>query len=138
MTPDPKKIPRPWLKHYDKHVPASLVYPQESLPELFGNSCAENTHRVALQFLGKSLRYGQIEASATAFAAHLAEQGIHKGDRVFMMLPNSPHFVIAYYAILKIGAVAVPGSWSFFLTCCTTRCQPCCSRIPISRRLLLT
>jgi long-chain acyl-CoA synthetase len=110
MTPDPKKIPRPWLKHYDKHVPASLVYPQESLPELFGNSCAENTHRVALQFLGKSLRYGQIEASATAFAAHLAEQGIHKGDRVFMMLPNSPHFVIAYYAILKIGAVAVPAS----------------------------
>ena len=110
INPDPKTIQRPWLKHYDKHVPVSLSYPRESLPELFANSCAENAHRVALQFMGKSIRYGQVEASATAFAAYLTEQGINKGDRVFMMLPNSPHFVIAYYAILKLGAVAVPAS----------------------------
>lgn len=103
-------MPKPWLKHYDKHVPASLTYPKETLPELFEQSCAENAHRVALQFIGKSLRYGQIEASASAFAAYLAEQGVQKGDRVFLMLPNSPHFVIVYYAILKRGAVAVPAS----------------------------
>lgn len=108
--PDPNQIPKPWLKHYDKHVPHTLNYPHESLPELFANSCAENAHRVAIKFLGKSLRYGQVEASATAFAAYLAEQGVTKGDRVFLMLPNSPHFVIAYYGILKLGAVAVPAS----------------------------
>lgn len=109
-NPNPNTIPKPWLRHYDKHVPVSLDYPRDSLPELFAKSCAENSHRVALQFLGKSLRYGQVEASATAFAAYLTELGIRKGDRVFLMLPNSPHFVITYYAILKLGAVAVPAS----------------------------
>jgi long-chain acyl-CoA synthetase len=110
INPDPDKIHKPWLKHYDRHVPPSLAYPKETLPELFAASCAENAHRIALKFLGKSLSYAQVEASANAFAAYFAEQGVKKGDRVFLMLPNSPHFVIVYYAILKCGAVAVPAS----------------------------
>lgn len=107
---NPTSLPRPWLAHYDAHVPPSLTYPEEILPELFAESCAENAHRIALTFLGKSLRYGQLESSANALACYLAEQGISKGDRVMLLLPNSPQFVIAYYAILKRGAVAVPAS----------------------------
>lgn len=110
IHPDPKSIPRPWLKHYDAHVPETLIYPTESLPQIFKASTAKHSHRKAVQFLGKSLTYAQIEKSANAFAAFLAEKGVHKGDRVLLMLPNSPHFIIAYYAILKRGAIVVPAS----------------------------
>ncbi|MCS6983656.1 MAG: long-chain fatty acid--CoA ligase [Leptospiraceae bacterium] len=108
MKLDPKKLPRPWLKFYDKEVPPTLDYPKESLPELFQKSCQENGHKVALKFLGKSLTYAQIERSANAFAHFFSNRGITKNDRVMLMLPNSPHFVIAYYALLKIGAIVVP------------------------------
>lgn len=110
MKPDPKSIPRPWLKHYDAHVPETLVYPDATLPELFQASTAKHAHRIAVKFLGKSLTYAQIEKSANAFAGYLSEKGIRKGDRVLLMLPNSPHFIIAYYAILKCGAITVPAS----------------------------
>lgn len=110
IKPDPQSIPRPWLKHYDAHVPETLRYPTESLPELFKASTAKHAQRKAVQFFGKSLTYAQIEKSANAFAAFLAEKGINKGDRVLLMLPNSPHFIIAYYAILKRGAIVVPAS----------------------------
>ncbi len=110
IKPDPQSIPRPWLKHYDGHVPETLEYPKESLPELFKASTAKHAHRIAVKFLGKSLSYAQIEKSANAFAAYLAEKGVNKGDRVLLMLPNSPHFIVAYYAILKRGAIVVPAS----------------------------
>lgn len=108
MKLDPKKMPKPWLKFYDKEVPHSLEYPQESLPELFRKSCEENRHKIALKFLGKSMTYGQIEKSANAMAHFFSDKGISKGDRVLLMLPNSPHFVIAYYGLLKVGAIVVP------------------------------
>lgn len=110
MKPDPKSIPRPWLRHYDAHVPETLSYPSETLPELFKASTRKHAQRIAVKFLGKSLTYAQIEKSANAFATYLAEKGIRKGDRVLLMLPNSPHFIIAYYASLKCGAIAVPAS----------------------------
>lgn len=110
IKPDPKSIPRPWLKHYDPHVPETLDYPRQSLPELFRISTEKHADRSAVKFLGKSLSYAQIEKSANAFAAYLESKGVGKGDRVLLMLPNSPHFIIAYYAILKRGAIVVPAS----------------------------
>ena len=107
---DPETLARPWLKHYDPHVPHSLVYPQQSLPELFRASTEKHAGRIAVKFLGKSLSYAQVEKSANAFAAYLASKGIGKGDRVLLMLPNSPHFIIAYYGALKRGAIVVPAS----------------------------
>ncbi len=110
IKPNPATIDKIWLKHYDEHVPPSLKYPVVSLPVIFRESTAKHAGRTALQFLGKKLSYAQIEKSAVAFAAYLREHGIGKGDRVMLMLPNSPHFVIAYYGILKCGAVVVPAS----------------------------
>ncbi|HRP69885.1 MAG TPA: long-chain fatty acid--CoA ligase [Turneriella sp.] len=110
IKPDPKSIPRPWVKHYDKHVPETMEYSSKSLPELFEESAKEHATRVGVKFLGKSICYAEIEKSATAFAAFLEAKGIGKGDRVFLMLPNSPHFIVAYYAALKRGAIVVPAS----------------------------
>src|SRR5688572_15394771 len=101
MKPNTESILRPWLRHYDKHVPPALKYPRETLPDLFRVSTTKYSRRIAVKFLGKSLTYGQIEKSAAAFAAYLTQSQVSKGDRVLLMLPNSPHFVIAYYAILK-------------------------------------
>ncbi|MBV6494771.1 MAG: Long-chain-fatty-acid--CoA ligase [Turneriella sp.] len=110
IKPDPRSIPRPWLKHYDAHVPETLSYPTESLPELFEKSTTEHAKRLAVKFLGKKIYYHEIEKAAGAFAAFLEKKGIAKGDRVFLMLPNSPHFIVAYYAALKRGAIVVPAS----------------------------
>lgn len=110
MRPDPATIPTPWLKHYDPHVPHHLQYADNPLHEIFAASCAEHAHRTAVQFLGKSLSYAQIEKSAQALAVFLAQCEIQAGDRVMLMLPNSPHFIVAYYALLKLGAVVVPAS----------------------------
>lgn len=110
MRPDPATIPSPWLRHYDPHVPHHLHYADIPLHEIFAASCARHAQRVAVQFLGKSLSYAQIEKSAQAFAVFLAQCEIQPGDRVMLMLPNSPHFIVAYYALLKLGAVVVPAS----------------------------
>ena len=55
IKPDPKSIPRPWLKHYDPHVPETLDYPRQSLPELFRISTEKHADRSAVKLLGKSL-----------------------------------------------------------------------------------
>lgn len=110
MKPDPATLPKPWLKHYDAHVPHNLQYADIPLHEIFAASCARHAKRTAVKFIGKSLSYAQIEKSAQAFAAFLTQCEIQPGDRVMLMLPNSPHFIISYYALLKLGAVVVPAS----------------------------
>ncbi|MDD1707454.1 MAG: long-chain fatty acid--CoA ligase, partial [Methanoregulaceae archaeon] len=59
-------------------------------------------------FFGKQLTYRQIKQLSDRFAASIRRMGIQKGDRVVLLLPNSPQFIIAYYGLLKAGAVIVP------------------------------
>lgn len=110
IKPDPNTIPKPWLQHYDAHVPPTLAYSEQSLPEIFRENTQKNAERIAVKFLGKALTYAQIEKSANAFAAYFEAKGVGKGDRVMLMLPNSPHFIAAYYGALKRGAIVVPAS----------------------------
>ena len=99
---------RPWTAHYDPGVPASLDYPDISLPTFFDRTAERYPDRVATVFHDARIRYGALKRRIDSFASGLISAGIQPGDRVAVMLPNVFEFPIAYYAALRIGAVIVP------------------------------
>jgi long-chain acyl-CoA synthetase len=101
-------VERPWLRHYDAGVPPSLEYPRVPLYRLLDEAAARGPRRIAARFLGRRLSYGELKQSSDALAFALRGLGVSPGDRVALLLPNAPPFIIAYYGILKVGAVVVP------------------------------
>jgi long-chain acyl-CoA synthetase len=98
---------RPWLKHYDYWVQPHMNYPRRPLHEILRLTASEIPDRPATAFLGAHLTYGQIKEQSDKLATALARLGIRQGDRVGIMLPNCPQYVIATFAILRLGAVVV-------------------------------
>ena len=109
-------IERPWLAHYDPGVPHSLTYPAIPLPQLLRDTASRLPDAVATLFggvvagrlLDAPLTYAELDRLADRFAAGLQALGVRKGDRVALLLPNCPQFVIAFYGALRAGAVVVP------------------------------
>jgi len=99
---------RAWFKHYDSQVPVHLSYPHLPLYSLLDESAARQPANPCSNFFGKRLTYRQIKELSDLFAASIGSLGIRKGDRVILLLPNSPQFLIVYYGLLKAGAVVVP------------------------------
>ena len=97
-----------WLKHYDRGVPPHLDVPRVPLYQFQDDSAARKPNGVCLRFFGQPTTFQQIKAASDRFAASLRKLGVKPGDRVALLLPNSPQFVIAYYGILKAGGVVVP------------------------------
>src|SRR5207249_12061180 len=98
---------RPWLEHYDYWVRAHLTYPGRSLADLLAITAVERPDRPATQFLGAQLTFLDLKRRSDALAASLGALGIVKGDRVGIMLPNCPQYIIAAFAVLRLGAVVV-------------------------------
>ncbi len=101
-------VARPWLRSYDKGVPQSINYPGTTLHTCLEETSARYPDHPAIIFMGRKITYGMLCNLANHFAASLQHLGISPEDKVALFLPNSPQFVIAYYGILKAGAVAVP------------------------------
>lgn len=100
----PNKV---WLKDYPAEVPPTYDYPKRNLAFLLTDSAASYPDRIALDFLGKRMTYRALLDSARRFANALLKQGVRKGDRVAVMLPNCPQAVIAYYGTLMMGGIVV-------------------------------
>jgi long-chain acyl-CoA synthetase len=99
---------RPWFTSWRAGVPTSLApYPETSVYALLTDSVAAFPDRPALAFLGKHLTYRELSDEVDRFSAVLAGLGVGKGDRVGLLLPNSPQYVIAFYATVRLGAIAV-------------------------------
>jgi len=98
---------RPWYAHYDEGVPREVIHPEVPLYELMRSTAAANPNKQALDFLGKRMSYGELWEATRRFARGLQDLGVKPGDRVSIMLPNTPQFVIAFYGTLLAGAVAV-------------------------------
>jgi long-chain acyl-CoA synthetase len=79
-----------------------------NLAQILGEAAARDPEQVAVKLDDFALNYGLLEQAAKRIAGMLAARGIEPGDRVALMLPNVPHFVVAYYGILRAGAVVVP------------------------------
>jgi long-chain acyl-CoA synthetase len=97
-----------WLKHYPQGVPANIDVAQyASLVSLIEESFKKHRDLPAFQFMGKAISFGQIDDLSRAFAAYLQSQGLERGDRVAIMMPNLPQYPVAVAAILRAGCVVV-------------------------------
>ncbi len=106
-----------WVKYYDNNVPANIDIPEIPLWQLLRDAAAEAPNRIALRMVLRYLpfdiaiqakyTYREVDQLSDRFAAELSELGTTKGDRVALMLPNIPQYVIAFFGILKIGAIVV-------------------------------
>ncbi|EAT59605.1 AMP-binding protein [Chlorobium ferrooxidans] len=100
---------KPWLRHYDKGVPRTLhPYPEESMIDVVRRTAEESPDHPALHFKGRALSYIELERQSNMLAGALGALGIAKGERVALIMPNSPQMVISELGIWKAGAVAVP------------------------------
>ncbi|HVX08242.1 long-chain-fatty-acid--CoA ligase [Humibacter sp.] len=98
---------RPWLSSYAEGVPAEIEAPRGALPHLIEESVAAYADHVALEFFGKTTTYRQLGEAIDRVAGGLAALGVKAGDRVALVLPNCPQHVVAFYAVLRLGAVVV-------------------------------
>ena len=98
---------RPWSKRYDEGVPYSIDYPKVPLHHFLEESARKYPNTPCTIFKGAKITYGEMNELTDRLAAGLAEIGIKKGDRIGLFMPNTPQFVMAYFAILKIGGVVV-------------------------------
>jgi long-chain acyl-CoA synthetase len=105
---------RPWLASYPPDVPQTLEpYPEKSLYSLLEESAKRFPNAPAVSFwlpgapLGKKLTFAQLLKEVDQFSRVLAALGVQRGDRVGLVLPNCPQYVIAYYAAIRLGAIAV-------------------------------
>ncbi|MFH0789237.1 MAG: AMP-binding protein [Pseudomonadota bacterium] len=96
---------KPWTKSWPDIYPRSLKYYKGSIVDFMEASARRFPDRTALIFMEKSMRYGELLDQTLRLATALADLGVKKGDRVALFMPNCPQFVVAYYAVLKIGAI---------------------------------
>ena len=98
---------KPWLSSYAEGVPASIPTPTQTLVEMLDVSVRRHRRRVALEFFGAETTYGELGEQVSRVANALRRLGVQRGDRVALVLPNCPQHVVAFYAILRIGAIAI-------------------------------
>ncbi len=99
---------RPWLSSYPQGVPADIdVNQYSSLVGLMEESFQKYAQRVAYSFMGKNITFAQTDSLSSAFAAYLQSLGLAKGDRIAIMMPNTPQYPITVAAILRAGFVVV-------------------------------
>ena len=97
-----------WLKHYPEGVPHEIDVAQyQSLVALLEESFQKYRDRPAYKFMGKTVTFGQVDDLSRAFAAYLQAQGLEKGDRVAIMMPNVPQYPVVVAGILRAGLVVV-------------------------------
>ncbi len=107
-----------WFNHYEPNVPHTLTYPDVPLQQFLADTARRYPDNIATKLvlkyllggkvtIGGTLTYRELNAHADRFAAALHALGVKQGDRVAVMLPNSPQFVIAFYGALKAGATVV-------------------------------
>jgi len=98
---------RPWLKFYDSRTPYRIRPPIAPVTRTLEAAGRRFGGTDALRFYGRSISYRQLNRLSNRFGSGLTALGIAPGDRVAIMLPNIPQALIAYYGVLKLGAVAV-------------------------------
>ena len=98
---------RPWLTRYDEGVPAHLDYPDVPIFRFLEDNARDFPSAICTVFKGAKITYQEMNVITDRLAAGLTSLGVKKGDRVGIFMPNTPQFVIAYFAILKAGGVVV-------------------------------
>ena len=99
--------PRPWIASYAEGVPEDLAPVTGSLVDIVDASARDYPDAAALQFFGRETSYRSLHEQIERAAAGLRDLGVKAGDPVAIVLPNCPQHIVAFYAILRLGAVVV-------------------------------
>ena len=97
----------PWFSSYDKGVPHDIVIPEGGLQNILDTAAETYGQREAIVFQNTHISYRELKELAEKLAASLRRRGVRPGDRVSIMLPNLPQTFIAFWGVMKAGAVAV-------------------------------
>jgi long-chain acyl-CoA synthetase len=97
----------PWLESYDDAVPHSLEYPEVPLFHFLDASAQKYPNQPCTIFKGAKISYREMSEFTDRLAAGLADIGVKKGDRIGLFIPNTPQFVMAYFAVLKAGGIVI-------------------------------
>ncbi len=95
------------MKNYQPGVPAEIELPTEPLTEMLDRSVREAATYPAMEFFGRRTTYAELGDQVARVAEGLRRLGVRHGDRVALILPNCPQHVVAFYAVLRLGAVVV-------------------------------
>ena len=98
---------RPWLKYYDGRTPYRIKLPNVPLPRLLETTARRFGRTPAIHYLGREISWRELDRLANRFAHGMIARHILPGERVMLALPNTPQWLIAYFGILKAGAVVV-------------------------------
>ena len=98
---------RAWTQHYGDWTPAEVEIGNDTLVDVYQRNLSENGNRPATYFFGRTLTYTELDQQVRAAAAGLKAFGIRPGDRVAIVLPNCPQHIIAFHAVLHLGATVV-------------------------------
>ncbi|HZG70914.1 MAG TPA: long-chain fatty acid--CoA ligase [Chondromyces sp.] len=96
---------KPYLASYPEGYSHDINIPNKTMAQLLEETTLEYGDRPATNFYGHKTTYNKLLQAVKAFSCALQASGIEKGDRVAIMLPNCPQYVIAYYGILRAGAI---------------------------------
>ncbi len=99
--------PRPWTRSYAAGVPADLAPISGSLVDIVAASARDYPDAAALQFFGRETTYRRLQDQIDRAAAALHARGVRAGDPVAIVLPNCPQHIVAFYAVLRLGAVVI-------------------------------
>jgi len=105
--PESPYASRPWSTSYAEGVPLEIDEPSQTLPEMLAASVARYGKKTALEFFGAPTTYRELGDQVSRAAEGLRRLGVHAGDRVALVLPNSPQHVVAFYAALRLGAIVI-------------------------------
>lgn len=105
--PDSPYASRPWSTSYAEGVPLEIDIPSQTLPEMLAASVSAYGKKVALEFFGATTTYRDLGDEVARAAEGLRRLGVRAGDRVALVLPNSPQHVVAFYAALRLGAIVI-------------------------------
>ncbi len=107
VTPRPEQAAVQY-SHWPARLPRQLAIPQTSLWFNLAVSATRYPDKSATEFLGATLRYGELHRQAEALAGWLQAQGVGKGDRVALFMQNCPQYLVSFYAVNRADAVVVP------------------------------
>ena len=96
---------KPWFDSWPKDLPQNLEFPKLPLHQILEKTAKEHPEKTAIAYLEREITYAELDSLSNQFARALVALGLKKGDLVALFLPNIPQFIIAYYGVLKAGAV---------------------------------
>ena len=99
------RVEKPWVRVYEGHASPETEVFEGSLPDFFRAAVEKHRDKTALTFYGRTFDFPRLEALTEKMAASLAARGVKKGERVALMLPNCPQYVVSFLATVRLGAI---------------------------------